>query len=564
MKRVFEWRGVSGLVAAEIISDTADGFVTGDVFSIAGVATASKEAASSNETHYYDNLGAVVISTDGETTITFDISGLDSDVYAKITGYKYNENTGAVIEGKRHVKFYAVGFQYEDSDFNVWYSWYYKGVFAVPSSNHASINAGTDANGQTLVYTAVRTTYAFNNGSGAKSMSLNTALDLVDTSTFFDKVTTPDDLAPVVPSEAKHGLINFYDYDGTLLYGFTKAQAEALTALPQLPTHEGLVSTGWTHDLAQVFLYADDNRTLNIGALYETDDGTTRLYFFVAKGTRISNLTLQVKMGAGESAVVYWGDGTSSTLANEDVVDAFVSAAKTDYQEAEEDTTIIVSISGGSFSLQCAENRTFIRERGQQNLVKAEIGINCKAIGNYAFAYLYSLKSVLISSSVQGIGERAFYESKSLTSIIIPNSVASLGESAFLGCSALETAVLSSGLSSLTPSIFQFCVAMRNITLPENITAIQKYAFDQNDSLQSVLIPSSVVILRDYCFSFCYSLYLVDLTEYEDAEAIPELESSGVFDQSYPIFRVANQEMLDAFTAAPNWIYYASQFEVAT
>lgn len=35
--------------------------------------------------------------------------------------------------------------------------------------------------------------------------------------------------------------VKFYDYDGTLLYEYTIAEANALSELPELPTHDGLI-----------------------------------------------------------------------------------------------------------------------------------------------------------------------------------------------------------------------------------------------------------------------------------------------------------------------------------
>lgn len=63
---ITEYRGVEDLVAAEVLTDNnteGEGYTVGEVFSIAGVAEISKTTSNSNESHYYDNIPAIVISS---------------------------------------------------------------------------------------------------------------------------------------------------------------------------------------------------------------------------------------------------------------------------------------------------------------------------------------------------------------------------------------------------------------------------------------------------------------------------------------------------------------------
>lgn len=73
----------------------------------------------------------------------------------------------------------------------------------------------------------------------------------------------------------KESDINFWDYDGTLLYSWTLAELAKKTELPPLPSHDGLICQGWNWTLQDI---KDAGRELDIGALYITDDGKTRLY----------------------------------------------------------------------------------------------------------------------------------------------------------------------------------------------------------------------------------------------------------------------------------------------
>lgn len=204
LNEVREWRGVSDLVAAPVITDTAAEYVTGDVFAIAGVATISKAANSSTEAHFYDNKPMVVISSQGADNITLNVSAIPLDVLAELTGQYYNENTGGMVEGERVPQYFAIGYKTQKDNGDTVCVWRYKGMFNVPDQENNTITDGTDANGQELNFMGVSTIHKFVNNPdpvtgeprGAKAYNVNASLGLADLSTFFDTVTTPDDLTP--------------------------------------------------------------------------------------------------------------------------------------------------------------------------------------------------------------------------------------------------------------------------------------------------------------------------------------------------------------------------------
>lgn len=200
MNEILEYRGVEGLVAAEVTKDNnetgeGNGYVTGDVFSIAGVAEISRTTEASNEAHYYDNMPAIIVSNTASDEVTISASAIPLDVYAKITGQKYDDTKGAMIEGPRENKYFALGYKTKKTNGDEVYVWRYKGTFNIPDQTNTTENDGTDANGQELVYTGIQTTHKFTaTGKGAKAMNVDVALNKADVSTFFDTVTTPDTL----------------------------------------------------------------------------------------------------------------------------------------------------------------------------------------------------------------------------------------------------------------------------------------------------------------------------------------------------------------------------------
>lgn len=196
LQEIVEYRGVEGLVAAEVTNDDNNtGYVTGQVFAIAGVAEISKTTDSSNETHYYDNIPAVVVSNTSSDTVTISVSAIPFDVLAMITGQNYDETTGALIEGPRDLKYFALGYKTKKTNGDEVFVWRYKGTFNIPDQTNSTENDSTDANGQELTYTGISTTHKFTKtGKGAKALVVDTSKGLADVSDFFENVTTPDTL----------------------------------------------------------------------------------------------------------------------------------------------------------------------------------------------------------------------------------------------------------------------------------------------------------------------------------------------------------------------------------
>lgn len=206
MPKYMEYRGVSGLVAAELLTDDKNGITYGEVFEVAGTAKITKATDSSNATHYYDNQPCIIVSNTGADTVTIDTSVVPSDVIARLTGQFYDPTTGMLVEQERTPKMFAIGYVINSTDPTLedLVVWRLKGSFNVPDQESQTVNDSTDANGQQLVYTGINTTHKFNKtGKTSKAVVVNRALGLIDTDDFFDSVQTPDTIAPqeiVVPT----------------------------------------------------------------------------------------------------------------------------------------------------------------------------------------------------------------------------------------------------------------------------------------------------------------------------------------------------------------------------
>lgn len=195
-EKIVEYRGIRGLVGAMLTSDTEEGIEYGTPFKIAGTSELSKETEASSEPHYYDNVPAVVVDATGADTVNVNVSAVQMGVIAKLTGQKYDEGKGVLIEGEAAAPYMAIGYITEDTDGNEVYVWRNKGKFSRPSETHVSKSNGTDANGQELTYTGISTVCrsAANDGKPFMATVCKAETCGKTEKEFFAKVQTPDDI----------------------------------------------------------------------------------------------------------------------------------------------------------------------------------------------------------------------------------------------------------------------------------------------------------------------------------------------------------------------------------
>ena len=306
--------------------------------------------------------------------------------------------------------------------------------------------------------------------------------------------------------------INFIDYDGTLLHSYTKTEWQSVSALPSNPSHTGLTAQGWNWTKAQIDaqLTACPDGDVNVGQMYITDDGKTRIYIHLEEG----RLHPYLGIGVDGTVVVDWGDNSAtSTLTGTSLTTAYhadhIYASGGDYM-------ITLTVSSGSFAFFGVSNTSHILKKDNLTALyvnqvytnavqKIEIGSNA-GIDSYAFHYCTSLTSITIPSNVTSISSEAFGYCYSLTSITIPSGVTSIGTYAFYSCYSLTSIMIPSGVTSIDTYAFYSCYSLTSITIPSNVTSIDTYAFYYCRSLTSITIPSSVTSIGNRAFTYCCSL----------------------------------------------------------
>ena len=329
----------------------------------------------------------------------------------------------------------------------------------------------------------------------------------------------------------------FYDYDGSIVTSYSATDFANLSAMPANPTHEGLTAQGWNWSLIDAKNYVNKYGKLNIGQMYITSDGKTRLYITLSEG-RTSPI-LQLYLQANSKVDIDWGDDSVHSHST------FVSTESDYKRERHEysvpgDYVIAITVVSGGFILQSSlsgVSTVLWNGDGTPNspdkayntaIKKIEIGDGVTSIGGYAFcgcstlslitipngvidigasafSPCFSLSSVTISDSVTSIGGNAFMSS-SLSSIIIPDSVTSIGRDAFNNCSSLSSVTIPNGVTSIDIQVFANCSSLSSVTIPKGVTSISSYAFRDCRSLSTIIISDNVTTIGSSAFYDCSSL----------------------------------------------------------
>lgn len=306
--------------------------------------------------------------------------------------------------------------------------------------------------------------------------------------------------------------VNFYDYDGTVVYAYSKTDFLALTELPANPTHTGLTAQGWNWSLADAKTYVTDYGKLNIGQMYITDDGKTRLYIHLEEGRLHPYMLFWLR--SGTSGTIDWGDGSNA--------EPFTTSGNIFYDtnhlySQSGDYIISITVDTGYLNIEGQSNYSYIMYGNavadnlyRYALKKIEFGNNC-GIGNLGFWNCGSLISVSgrynLSSTSRNMYERCF----SVTHINV-GRVTSIGQYAFNNCYLLSSITIANSVTSIGQYAFNGCYSLLSVTIPISVTSIGVSAFSYCQSLTHITIPSAVTSIGQYAFSGCSGLSSIKFT----------------------------------------------------
>ena len=353
--------------------------------------------------------------------------------------------------------------------------------------------------------------------------------------------------------------VNFRDYDGTILYSYTVDEVAALTELPPLPEHSGLVCQGWNWSLDGIKAMG---RAVEIGAMYITDDGKTRIYIHLEDG-RTSPMLGCCPNG---TVTVDWGDGTEpDTLTGTST--STEQWTPTHEYGAPGDYVIKLSVDGSvefagswltnadSYLLRFSDGADGRNKVYQNAIKKVEIGDGVTSIGSYAFYNCCSLTSVTIPVAVTSIGGYAFQNCYSLSAITIPDGVTEFVNNEFQDCGSLSAIMIPDSVTSMYNYAFRNCKSLSSVTIPDSITLIGNGMLRDCYSLSTIAIPDGVISIGSTVFQNCYGVRYYDFTRHT---TVPTLSNTDAFTGIAADCEIRVPAALaDEWKAATNWTTYA-------
>lgn len=193
--------GVDQVHYALVTQDDESAYAAGTPAYLAPVMNISQTPKVASKTQYADNQPFDVMTSEGETELDVEITGLSHQVEASILGKVWDAVNERLYDYGGVAPYVALGFRAKKSDGSFRYYWFLKGQFAPPTEEQATEADAPDPKSTKFKFTAVRTVYEFDlDGSinaAVKRVKGDTSDTSFDASTWFDAVQVP---APGTPS----------------------------------------------------------------------------------------------------------------------------------------------------------------------------------------------------------------------------------------------------------------------------------------------------------------------------------------------------------------------------
>lgn len=295
--------------------------------------------------------------------------------------------------------------------------------------------------------------------------------------------------------------VNFYDYDGKILYSYTKEDFLQLQEMPSNPIHEGLTSMGWNWTLQDIKNYLADHSFADIGQVYEPTDGKTKIYVSLTKGTLNPTLSFSIN----GSATIDWGDNSTPDVVTGTDITTIIDTPHNYSQEGD----YVISITSDSIyyvpEISGTYGSKFFWKGGTLDYsnfsylytINKLILSNNVSLKNGGFKYCGNLKAVILPNVVTTYTSSSHFQyCQSLKHITIPNTSGYVVSSNFASlCYSLQSVALSNTTSQLSGSIFQTDHNLKRISIPNSVTSLGAGMF-QDAGLEEIEITNNVALIK--------------------------------------------------------------------
>ena len=386
----------------------------------------------------------------------------------------------------------------------------------------------------------------------------------------------------VTPVEPK--AVIFLDYDGTVVYSYTEAEANALSELPANPTHTGLTAQGWNWTLADIKrqILRAPGGYVEVGQNYVTNDGKTRIYIHIDSANYSFPFYLRFSATVVGGVTINWGDNsaeeTNTATATTSYSHTYANAG--DYVVTLQATSgkyVLGNTSGTGYSIfgENSTNNVINRNR----IYKVEVGTNTTEIGLRCFDNCNLLATITIPTTITKFGERCFQNQGLFKGVNVPNVTFTYGslwinatpnmsfltqpkahKTAYRGATK---AMQRSTVNAEATGGFSGCTYIPKLVLPEGMVTIPNEFVRDCKALTELTVPSTVTTISSgNNFNGCNGI----LAFHFKPTSPPTLRSTNAFSSinSNCVFyvpRSENQTVLTAYQTASNWSTYSSRFQ---
>lgn len=377
----------------------------------------------------------------------------------------------------------------------------------------------------------ITTTVTPNNESKSVTITSNGTTTVTPTTGYdgLSSVEITTNVSGGQPVSVEEKDVNFYDYEGTRVYSYTKAEFLALESMPNNPTHEGLTSEGWNWTLSDAKTYVTDYDVLNIGQMYTPTDASIRMKVELLE----YNTTPYIGFALNGTATIDWGDNTTPSTVTGTSTSTVVNTSHT-YASAGIYTITISStskiyLSGTNGGGNIFKNSNSISTSSQPYMLAIkEVNLGKVDIGSYSFYIGYQINAVSMSTETTISGTYNFYACMHHTCMIIPSGITSIPNYFLTSNYNIERIVLPSSITSIGQYSFNACSPLKSITIPKGVTTIGYQGMSGIAVLNKLILPSTITSLNSNCFGSNWGMKCYDFSHHTSVPTVNSDSFSGI------------------------------------